>query len=242
LIFTINAIKIIFLLGFLIFIHECGHFFVAKAFKIKVREFSLGFGPKLISKQGSETKYSLRWIPLGGYVDMVGEAERSDEEGSFSKASVLKRIAILLGGAVINIIFGLFCYFVLILIKTSIIEAFIATGGFVGSIVESLKLIFTGNVAVEQMVGPVGISGIVVQSSGLFNFVYLLSIISVSLGVTNLLPIPALDGGRIFLLIIEGLRKKPFKENTEIAINSIGFTFLILLSIYVTYNDVVRIF
>lgn len=239
--FIINAVKIIFLLGFLIFIHECGHFFVAKAFKIKVREFALGFGPKLISKQSKETKYSLRWIPLGGYVDMVGEAERSDEEGSFSKASVSKRIAILLGGAVINILFGLVCFFILVLIRTSIIEAFVATGGFIISITESIKLLFTGNVNIDQMVGPIGISGIIVQADGLFNFVYLFSVISVSLGVTNLLPVPALDGGRIVLLIIEGIRKKPLKEKTEIAINSLGFTFLILLSIYISYNDIIKI-
>lgn len=67
----ISALKVIFLLGFLVFIHEGGHFLVAKLCKVKVKEFSLGFGPKIFSKQGPETKYSLRAIPLGGFVDML---------------------------------------------------------------------------------------------------------------------------------------------------------------------------
>ena len=62
--FLISAIKIIFLLGFLIFIHELGHFLVAKLCKVKVNEFAIGFGPKIWSKQGKETKYAIRASPL----------------------------------------------------------------------------------------------------------------------------------------------------------------------------------
>lgn len=112
--FLISAIKIIFLLGFLIFIHESGHFLVAKACKIKVKEFAIGFGPTIWRKQGKETKYALRLIPLGGFINMLGEEERSEEEGSFSKASIPKRIAVVLAGGVVNIIFGLLVYFVLV--------------------------------------------------------------------------------------------------------------------------------
>ena len=67
----LNAIKIAFLLGFLILIHELGHFLVAKLFKIKVNQFAIGFGPTLWSKQGKETKYELKLIPLGGFVDLL---------------------------------------------------------------------------------------------------------------------------------------------------------------------------
>ena len=73
----LNAIKVIFLLGFLVFIHEGGHFLVARAFHVKVKEFSIGFGAKLFTIQGKETKYSLRAIPFGGYVDMLGETEKA---------------------------------------------------------------------------------------------------------------------------------------------------------------------
>lgn len=67
----LNAIKIAVLLGFLIFIHELGHFLVARLFKIKVTEFSIGFGPTIWSKQGKKTKYSLKLIPLGGFVNLL---------------------------------------------------------------------------------------------------------------------------------------------------------------------------
>ena len=69
----------------------------------------------------------------------------------------------------------------------------------------------------------------------------MISMVSVSLGITNLLPIPALDGGKILLLIIEAIRKKPLKENTEIQIQLIAFSIIIALSIFVTYNDIIRV-
>lgn len=112
--FLISAIKIIFLLGFLIFIHEGGHFLVAKLCKIKVNEFAIGFGPKIWQKQGKETKYTLRLIPLGGFNSLEGEEQRSDDERSFSKASIPKRIAIVLAGGLVNIVFGLLVYFILV--------------------------------------------------------------------------------------------------------------------------------
>ena len=85
--FIINATKIIFLLGFLVLIHESGHFFVAKLCKIRVNEFAIGFGPTIWKKQGEITKYALRLIPLGGFVSMEGENEYSSKEGPFKKNS-----------------------------------------------------------------------------------------------------------------------------------------------------------
>ena len=66
--FIINAIKIIFLLGILVFIHEGGHFIVAKLCKVKVNEFAIGFGKVLWKRKMGETEYALRLIPLGGFV------------------------------------------------------------------------------------------------------------------------------------------------------------------------------
>ena len=106
----------------------------------------------------------------------------------------------------------------------------------------NLKQIFTGNVGVDQLTGPVGISGVVAQTKNTSQFIYILALISVSLGVTNLLPFPPLDGGKIVILIIEAIRRKPIKENVEIAIQMAGFFLLIGLSIFVTYNDILRIF
>ena len=230
--FLLSAIKIIFLLGFLILIHEGGHFFVAKFCKVKVNEFAIGFGPTIWKKQGKQTKYALRLIPLGGFVNMEGEEQESDEDGSFSKASILKRISIVSAGAIVNISFGLIVYFILMIIYHSAMEllpsennignhigfAFGQTKDFVISIIDNLKQLFTGKLGVDQMMGPVGISATVAKTTDLFDFIYILSLISLSLGITNLLPIPVLDGGKILILIIEAIRKKPLNKELELKI------------------------
>lgn len=416
--FLIVAIKIIFLLGFLIFIHELGHYTVAKLCKIKVNEFALGFGPVILSKQGKETKYQLRLIPLGGFVSMEGEDSRSDEDRAFNKASIAKRIAIVAAGGLVNIIFAIILYFgtqsvignnistkisnlfpeyaaetvgilpgdeiikingkrvrkqsdinkavdnskgeeLTILINrngsklefktkptgvnykdpglylkaqdnttiagfdssikideqglkrgdkiiaingidvendvskmsevlqgenekntfkftvkrkneeidvdiipanktryqlgvelakadknlaNNIYYAFFDTGDFAFSIVENLKMLFSGEIKTRDLMGPVGISTVVAESNGFQDFLYIMALISLSLGVTNLLPFPPLDGGKIVLLIIEAIRRKPLQEKHEIGIQMIGFVLMIMLSIYVTYNDIFRIF
>lgn len=416
--FIINALKIIFLLGFLVLIHEGGHFIVAKLCKIRVNQFAIGFGPTLLKKQGKETLYALRLIPLGGFVNLEGEEEYSDKEGSFSKTTVPKKIAIVLAGGLVNIIFGLVVYFALVSISgnyisneieqiqnqqliaqglqegdkiievnnkkinllsdiSSIIEksnkkdvtltvqreneqfeintellesksksigiyftsvdeenskialvypespaetaglkqddiilqidgidvennaqnvieyiqnsqnesisikvkrndeektvevkpeeiitytlgiqfktapntitnnvyyGFWDTANFLGSIAENLKMLFTGKVGADQLTGPIGISQMVAKTSGVYDFVYLLALISLSLGVTNLLPFPPLDGGKVVIYIIEGIRRKPLKESIEMNIQLIGFGLIIALSLFVAYNDILRIF
>lgn len=414
-IFIISAIKIIFLLGFLIFIHELGHFTVAKFCKVKVNEFAIGFGPVILKKQGKETKYALRLFPLGGFVSMEGEDEQSDDDRSFSKASIPRRLAIVFAGPIVNIVFATIVYFILTtnagsyisnevnmalddypaqtvgiqsgdrivkidnkkikskndldkvmknnngneivvtikrnndILEYNIIPKEIKTkstgiylddkckiiavepgsssekqgikandrlikvnnqaingdrkkaielitqkgintmlltverdkeeinieltpdyisnyyiginlkqaednfinrcinGGmetkiFMVSIVDNLKELFTGHVGVDQMMGPVGISETIVKTKGIEEFVSLMALISLSLGVTNLLPIPALDGGKILILLIEAVRRKPMKQETEIKIQLLGFSLLIVLSLYITYNDILRIF
>lgn len=111
--FFINVFKVVFLLGFLIFIHEGGHFLAARFFKVKVEAFSIGFGPKIFSKKGKETEYSLSLIPFGGYVKMTGENEKVKEEGSFSEAKVIHRIIIVAAGAIVNIVFAIIVFFIL---------------------------------------------------------------------------------------------------------------------------------
>ena len=116
-----------------------------------------------------------------------------------------------------------------------------STKKFIGSIFESLKMMFTGKVGMNDMMGPVGLGSVVSSTTGIADFVYILSVISLSLGVTNLLPIPALDGGKILILLIEAIRRKPMKEELEIKIQMLGFAFLITLSLIVTYNDITSI-
>ena len=115
------------------------------------------------------------------------------------------------------------------------------TRKFIASIFDSIKMLFTGGLQTDQMVGIVGISEVVVKTNGIINYLNLLAVISVSLGVTNLLPIPALDGGKILILIIEIIRRKPMKMETEAKIQMLGFSILIALSLFVTYNDILRI-
>ena len=112
--FILSAFKIIILLGTLVFIHELGHFAAAKLFRIKVNEFAIGFGPVILKKQGKQTKYALRLIPLGGFVSMEGEEERSAKEGSFSEAGIIKRIIVISAGGIVNIIFAIIIYFLLV--------------------------------------------------------------------------------------------------------------------------------
>lgn len=335
----LSVVKIAFLLGFLIFIHEGGHFLVAKLCKIKVKEFAIGFGPIIWKKQGKETKYVLRAIPLGGFVNLLGEEEAVDEEGSFSKASNIKKIAILLAGGMVNIIFGLIVYFVLTtttgtfvsttvdqtvenyaaesagiqegdkilevngkqikrksqidkiveknngeeinitlernneLIEMTITPTLeenenttrkyylgiifkVAEESFTGdiyygfwdtvefsvSILDNVKQLFTGNVGVDQLTGPVGISEVVVKTENTSQFIYILALISLSLGVTNLLPVPPLDGGKILLVLIEAIIRRPIKEKVNVAIQMTGFFLIMGLAVLVTYNDVLRIF
>ena len=122
-----------------------------------------------------------------------------------------------------------------------IIYGGIETKEFAFSIIENLKQLFTGRVGVDQMMGPVGISQVVAQTNGIREFIYILALISLSLGVTNLLPIPALDGGKILILIIEAIRRKPLKQETEINIQLLGFSILIVLSLFIAYNEILRI-
>ena len=238
----ITVLKIVIILGFLVLIHETGHFLVARLCKVKVNEFAIGFGPVIWQKETTRTKYALRLIPLGGFVSMLGEEERSDEECSFSKASIPKRIAIVAAGGVVNIIFAIILYIILATIITGNFGIAISgAGNFIMAMVESIKMIFTGGVTVNDLMGPIGISEVVAQTSTTIDFFYIMALISMSLGVTNLLPFPPLDGGKILIYIIEAIRRKPLKEDFELKLQMAGFLLLIMLSVFVAFNDVGRI-
>lgn len=100
------------ILGFslLIIVHELGHFIMAKVNGIKVEEFSIGMGPEVLSRKGKETQYSLRLLPIGGYVKMLGEEGDNKDERSFASKSPLRRISVVIAGAVMNFIFALIMF------------------------------------------------------------------------------------------------------------------------------------
>ena len=113
-----GAVPLIVLLGLLIFVHEMGHFLVAKYYKVRVETFSLGFGPKLFKFTRGETVYAISAIPLGGYVKMYGddptaEIPAEEKQHSFSHKPVGQRIAVVLAGPLMNFFFAILIFTVI---------------------------------------------------------------------------------------------------------------------------------
>ena len=113
----ITLISFIILLSVLIFVHELGHFLAARIAGVGVLKFSLGFGPKIIGKKIGETEYVLSWIPLGGFVKLLGESGNEelspeDEKKSFFKKSKWKRMLIILAGPVFNFLLALVIFII----------------------------------------------------------------------------------------------------------------------------------
>src|SRR5512144_1187598 len=106
-----TVVTFIIVLGVLIFVHELGHFLVAKRSGVGVLKFSLGFGPKVVGVKRGDTEYLISALPLGGYVKMIGEdpgdesPEAADPERSFSRKSVGTRARIILAGPLANLLF-----------------------------------------------------------------------------------------------------------------------------------------
>lgn len=103
----LTIILAILLFLFLIFPHELGHFLMARAMGVKVNEFSFGMGPAIWKKQGKETLYSMRILPLGGYCAMEGEDKDSDDERAFNRKSPGAKILILAAGAAMNVLIAI---------------------------------------------------------------------------------------------------------------------------------------
>ena len=125
----------------------------------------------------------------------------------------------------------------------SIKYAFEKLGALFVSMFDSIKYLITGKVSVKQLSGPVGIYSVVDSQSkaGVEAVLYLVAYLSVNVGFINLLPFPAFDGGRILFLLIEKIFKKPVSKEVENTIHSIGFVLIILLLVYVTFNDIFRL-
>ena len=125
--------------------------------------------------------------------------------------------------------------------KTNLYYAFVNMGDKFKSIIGSYVDLFTGKVGIKDMSGIVGIGEIVSKSNGFLEFINLLGIISLAVGVANILPFPPLDGGKIVIVVIESIVRKKLSEKAEAIISYIGFGLLIALTIFVTYRDIIRI-
>ncbi len=340
----------ILIFGFLIFIHEGGHFFFARLFKVTVREFAIGMGPKIFTKKSEKSgiAYSLRLLPIGGFVSMEGEDEESDDPNAFNKKPVWQRIIIVVAGALTNIIVGILVMSILVfnadyLLSTQIGEvtegsvsheaglqvndiivevdgvnvhigdelsyqimrrgikpvdltvmrngekvviedvqysiehiegadfammdfkvygifpedynlpvllkhSFYRSTYTVTMIWESLVDLVTGRYGMEAVSGPVGVTEALTDAidtdvkTGSNSFIYLAVVISMNLGVMNLLPLPALDGGRLIFLIIEGIRRKPVKPEVEGYVHFAGIVVLMLFMVFICVKDVIGLF
>lgn len=107
----------------------------------------------------------------------------------------------------------------------------------------SVMDLITGRVAVNTLAGPVGVVSVISDavSYGWDSLAMVMALITINLGVFNLLPVPALDGGKLFLLLVEAIRRKPIPEKYEIFINSAGFVLLMGLMVFATFNDIAKL-
>lgn len=103
--------------------------------------------------------------------------------------------------------------------------------------------LFKGRFGLKDLAGPIGTTAAVGQAAaaGVGDLLYVTALIAVNLGVVNLFPLPALDGGRLFFLIIEGIRRKPMNPKYEGYVHFVGFALLMLLMVVVSYNDIIRL-
>lgn len=126
----------------------------------------------------------------------------------------------------------------------ALIYAFVSFIGLIDQMVHIIMYLFTGKLSLSSLSGPVGIYQVVGESAkyGFINVVYLIGYICVNVGFINLLPLPAFDGGRLFFMIIEAIRKKPVSPKVENIIHSVGLVLLMILMIVISFNDIVRIF
>ncbi len=343
------------LLGILIFVHELGHFLLAKLCGVRVLKFSLGFGPKLIGKKIGETEYVLSALPLGGYVKPLGESpdepvSDADRPFALNTQSIGARFLILAAGSVFNIIFAGLLYALVYMVGLPVLTAMIGqviedspaarAGIAAGDIIEvidgrpisswdelqqivaecegrALRLtILRDSASLELTLQPelkqredelgraqdvfmIGIApsaegfevrrygpltsigkacqdvwkytkltftvlGMLIKSpvekkeylggpiligkiagdfarQGVVSFALLMAIISLNLGIFNLLPIPILDGGHILFLLIEAVKGSPVSIRAMEISHQIGLALLLALMLFVCYNDVARL-
>lgn len=126
----------------------------------------------------------------------------------------------------------------------SVKYSFTKMGSLFRQMIITLKGLFTGGISVKQLSGPVGIYNVVgtQREAGIQNILYLIALLSVNVGFINLLPLPAFDGGRILFLVIEKIKGSPVSPELENKIHTIGFILLLVLMLYITFNDIIKLF
>lgn len=125
----------------------------------------------------------------------------------------------------------------------AVIYGFEGTWDTAKKVVSTLAMLIKREISLDNVSGPVGMYSIVdsIKTSGFVNVIYIIAYLSVNVAIVNLIPIPVFDGGRILIIIIEKIIRRKTSEKLEIALNYIGFALMILLMLFVTYNDIARL-
>jgi regulator of sigma E protease len=234
----------------IVVVHEFGHFVTARKAGIKVYEFSIGFpfSPRLFTLfRHKETAFTVRLLPIGGFVSFSQNCDEGATE--IFEASTNKRAIVLSAGSLFNII-SAFIIFVPVFVigkQLNLIDAIGLSARtvmeiFSGTIMFILN-IFTGHGGMDGLSGPVGIAAMAGQaaSKGILSLFYFTGVLSMSLGIMNLLPLPALDGGHLVMLFIESVRKKPLSPRAYQAITLVGLSLFLILTVAITYKDVAKL-
>lgn len=339
----------ILLFNLIIFLHEFGHFFWAKKFGVKVNEFALGMGPRVFKIQKGETMFSLRALPIGGFCEMEGEDEHSDNPRSFEQKKAWQKMLIIASGGIMNLILGFVLTFILLVNSPAIASTtiksfdkdavssssglmvgdeilkinnskihtfrdiafnisafdtscfdievrrdgktinlenvnfktventdgshsveidffvepveknfinlikstFLETASTIKTVWRSLGGLVTGKISLKKTAGPIGIASEIgkITNEGLkfsafiaiINIINIMAIITINLGIFNLLPLPALDGGRLVFLFIELITGKKINPKYEGLVHTIGFVLFILFMIWMSYSDILKL-
>jgi regulator of sigma E protease len=351
---VVTIVAFLVALGLLVFVHELGHFAVAKRVGVKVLRFSIGFGPIVFARRRGETEYAVSAMPLGGYVKMLGEEDeeeaQSEPERAFSTQPLARRTAIVFAGPAMNFLFAFLVYAMLFYVVGAEVpsreprvggvaagspaeEAGLRAGDRVAAIdgratttwdalaqtvrdskgaplaltierdgsqfvvtvtpklreqrslfgeetgqiyligieashdwkpvgplgavtmagqqtatatylvVQGLVLMVQGRVPLRELGGPIAIARAAGQQAraGARYFLSMLAFLSINLGVLNLLPIPALDGGHLALFAVEGSMGRPLRQRHRELAQQVGLLLLLSLMVFVFYNDIHRL-
>lgn len=357
--FFVTLLAAVLVFGTVIAVHELGHFTVAKLCGIQVNEFSIGMGPALWHKIYKGTQYSLRALPIGGFVALEGEqspeseqAQDTEEEAvippsertgmPLNEAPIWRRILVMAAGAFMNFVLGFVVLLVLVasqegyitsrvvcefeqgalceqtglaaddeiiaingrrcFVANDIVYELARTGDYmadftvmrggtktelknvrfdtwqddagqthmsigftvygikktpanvakeaVGYVLYYGRIVFTsladlvrGRESINDLSGPVGIVSAISRAAGYGwrNVLDMLALITINIGIFNLLPFPALDGGKIVLLLFEGVTGRAMPEKVESALTAAAFALLFGLMLFATYNDIIRL-
>ncbi len=235
----------------IVLVHEFGHFLAARKSGVKVYEFSIGFpfSPRILTFfRHKETEFTLRLLPLGGFVAFSRD-DATDDASALLEVSYSRRALIMAAGSLFNIAFALLIFVPVFMIgkHLGLMDAAVMSlktaWAMLSGTVMFLVNIFTGHGAMEGLSGPIGIAAMAgkAASKGLVNLFYFTGVLSLSLGIMNLIPFPALDGGQLLMLVGESIRRKPFSPRTYQVATITGLALFALLTVVVSYRDIVRL-